>query len=523
MGVRVTLEAAAKSPTNDEFFHHIANGATYWVTKDFRMNPASPPLPRMAAALPLLMRGAKVPLYHPSWEEGDSPEFARQFFNVANEGRLDELIFWARIPTMLLSLFFGWMVFAWARGLFGNNAALISLTLYAFCPDILAHAGLATSDLWVGAFFFVSLYAYWFFMQRPSSGRAAGTGFAMGLALLSKFSAVLLFPILPLVAWLSGRGRELTFKRTALFLGVSLLTVWTCYFFEVKPLLKNTPDPAKKELFLKDLGGEKLAKIGRETPLPLTTFVASVGSLAFTREKGTHAFLLGQWSDNGWWYYYLVAFLLKNTIPFLLFCVLSVILAQRYLPDRLATAILWLPVVFFFAVTLRDKAQAGIRYFLPIYPLLFVACGGAGAYLLKARAGKILVAALLLCHAGEALAVHPHYLSYFNEAAGGSSNGYRSLRDSNVDWGQDLKGLARLAQKKGYGEIALYFYGPSDPSWYKMHYRMLEDSEFETPKQAVYAIGAHQIDAVRWTARFKPDEIVGHSVFVYDFTQKALP
>src|SRR5262249_26307959 len=96
-----------KAPTCDEFAHHIASGYSYLVTGDFRMNPASPPLPRMLAALPLVFLKAKAPLEHSSWTEGNSPEFAKQFFYVSNH-RADGFIFWARLPILLLSLIFAY-------------------------------------------------------------------------------------------------------------------------------------------------------------------------------------------------------------------------------------------------------------------------------------------------------------------------------------------------------------------------------------------------------------------------------
>src|SRR3989338_3730766 len=82
LAAQVVTAMRTKSPTCDEFSHHVASGYSYLVTGDFRMNPASPPLPRLLSALPLLFLKPQVPLEHPSWKEGNSPEFARQFFEV---------------------------------------------------------------------------------------------------------------------------------------------------------------------------------------------------------------------------------------------------------------------------------------------------------------------------------------------------------------------------------------------------------------------------------------------------------
>ena len=132
---------------------------------------------------------------------------------------------------------------------------------------------------------------------------------------------------------------------------------------------------------------------------------------------------------------------------------------------------------------------------------------------------KGIVIFLLGWHAVEALIVFPHYLSYFNEFVGGSSNGYRYLRDSNVDWGQDLKGLGKFVKENNYPEVALFFFGPASPDFYGIPYRRLEPSEFKKPIKAVYAIGAHFIDQVEWTKDVKPTKIIGYSVFVYDLRQ----
>ena len=171
---QVFFSARTKAPTADELAHHVASGYSYLVTGDFRMNPAAPPLPRLLSAIPLYFLGAKAPLDHWSWEKGDSPEFARQFFFHYNH-RPDEFTFWSRVPIVLLSVIFGLSVFLFSRRLFGDAAALSSLTLYCFSPNILAHSGLATADLMVAFFYFLSCVAFAGYLRVPSAGRASST------------------------------------------------------------------------------------------------------------------------------------------------------------------------------------------------------------------------------------------------------------------------------------------------------------------------------------------------------------
>lgn len=516
LGAQTTLAMRTKAPTGDEFAHHIASGYSYLVTRDFRMNPASPPLPRMLAGLPLFFLGAKAPLDHESWDKGDSPAFAKQFFEVANT-RQDEFVFWARFPIVLLSLIFGGAVFWWSRTLWGNIGALASIALYSFCPDILAHSALATADLAVSLFFFLTLVFFYRYLVQPSPKKALICGLFAGLALLSKFSAVLIFPILLLVAAAGGKLRELSWRRIVLFFTAAFLTVWAGYFFEMKPLLENTPAPEKKIAEYQRIGGDALVRFAEKVPVPLSTFSSALVSMVYTRAAGTNAYLLGEWSREGWWYYYIVAFCVKNTIPSLILLLISIFTIGRMGISRTLAAVLIVPIIFFFIFTLGDKAQAGIRYFLPIYPLFFVLSGGAAGYLWKkGRFLKGLVLVLLSWHAVEALRIFPDHFSYFNQLAGGPPNGYRILRDSNIDWGQDLKGLGVWTKKNGDPEIALFYPWPANPSYYRIRYRSLRPNEFLEPERALYAVSVHALDNVAWTRERKPDAMIGYSLFIYD-------
>lgn len=505
------------APTADELAHHVASGYSYWKTGDFRMNPASPPLPRMLTALPLLFLGARAPLDHPSWREGNSPVFAQQFFYVANS-QPERFILWARLPVVLLSMLFGLVVCLAAWRWFGAAGGLTALALYVFCPDVLAHSSLATADLAAAFFFLLTLLAFIRYLRAPSRGRAALAGVCAGLMFLSKFSAIVLFPVLFLTAWAAGRLRTLTPGRAGIFLVVLLMTVWAGYGFELKPLLENTPDPAKKAAVYESVGGPAFLRFAETVPVPLSTFSSALVSMMVTRARGTHAFLMGQWSDYGWWYYYYVAFAVKNTIAFLVLALAGWLMQLgAWKQDRLRVAALTVPVVFFFLATMGDRAQAGIRYFLPVYPLFMIAAGGLGAWLWKKGVGaRTALIVLLTAHAVSSFSVRPDYLAYFNEAAGGPSNGWRVLRDSNLDWGQDLKRLGEEVRRRGSPEVVLLYPWPADPDAYGIRWRPFMPEEKERPQNHLYAVSAQVIDAVVWARGREPDAFIGRTIFVYD-------
>jgi hypothetical protein len=480
------------------------------------MNPASPPLPRLLSALGVSFLRPKLPLDHTSWREGNSPEFARQFFNVYNQN-MDALTVAARLPILALSVVFALAVFGGAAVLFGFGAGVIALLLYVFCPDIVAHSSLATSDLTVAFFFFLTLAAFWAYLKNPSAAKIVLTGIFAGCAFLSKFSAIALFPSLFFVALFAGAIRQIRPARTALFLIVTFVTIWAGYFFEIKPLLKNTPDPAKKAAMVEKIGGPRLLALAEKIPVPLSTFSSAFVSMMVTRARGTNAYLMGEWSRQGWWYYYFVAFVIKNTLPFLIGIAFALFFARRLGLDRITSATIFVPVIFFFTATLGDKAQAGIRYFLPIYPLLFILVAGAGVRLWKkGLVARLAVVVLLIWHAASAILVYPNYLAYFNEMIGGPANGYRYLRDSNVDWGQDLKGVGKWVREEKYPEVVIETLSPGDPKYYGIPARAFFPDEYLRPRNTVYAIGAHSLDQARWTKFYKPTKIIGYSFFIYD-------
>lgn len=517
---QTTLSMRHKSPTCDEFAHHIANGYSYLVTGDFRMNPASPPLARAWPTIPLRFLQAKLPLDHVSWEKGDTTEFARQFFYHINGDCVNRFVFWARIFVVLLSVIFGLALFRFARRSLGDKEALMALGLYAFSPNIIAHSGLATADLMVAFFFFLTCVSFWGYLRRPGWGFLALTGAMAGLTFLSKYSALLIIPTLLIWAVLSGQRRVFSVRRMAAFMVICVITIWAGYAFEVKPLLRNTPDPVKKEAYYRKVGGERLVEFARNVPVPLSTFASSIISMGFTRKGGTDAFLMGEWSQTGWWYYYFVALGIKETIPLVLLTLLGWALLIPSVPDKNTRLLIVVPVVVFFGMTLGDRAQAGVRYFLPVFPM-FILAGAAVAGWIWRKWSKlrILIAALFIWHAAEAVSIYPHYLAYFNQLVGGPSNGYKYLRDSNLDWAQDLKGVGAWVREQQYPEVVVMYHGIEDPAYYGIPAREITQDELIRPKPTVYAIGAHRFNVVKWTSDVQPTHIVGHSFFIYDMRQ----
>ncbi len=233
-----------ENPTVDEVVHMPA-GLTYWQTGTFRLYHHNPPLVKLAAALPVLWsKPVTDPLYQSkSWRSRDPSQatFA-QLFAFLNADRYFELFERARLVMPLFSIVGALAVFAWSRRLYGAPGGLLSLCLWVFCPNILAHARLITSDLAAAALAVTATYAFWRFLKEPSWRWAIGSGVALGLAELTKFSMLLLYfvwPFLWLVQlvlatprndWRTRIARGLVYG--AAIVALSIVTIDAGYLFE---------------------------------------------------------------------------------------------------------------------------------------------------------------------------------------------------------------------------------------------------------------------------------------------------
>jgi hypothetical protein len=243
-------------------------------------------------------------------------------------------------------------------------------------------------------------------------------------------------------------------------------------------------------------------------------------------------FLLGQLSDHASPYFFPVTFALKTPLPLVALLVLAAFVTPRL--SWRAAAFLWLPVAVYLAFTFTRGLQIGHRHLLPIYPFLFVAAGRAANLAGRASVSvRVLVLALVAWYAVGTLAVHPHYLAYFNELAGGPRNGYKRLVDSSLDWGQDLKGLRTWMDARGVARIKLSYFGSADPSYYGIEADALPGYSAPHPARVIREVRPGDLVAVSATnlqgvyldpedrplmERFRrstPIDQVGYSILIY--------
>lgn len=269
------------------------------------------------------------------------------------------------------------------------------------------------------------------------------------------------------------------------------------------------------------------------------TWWSGMSLVLLHRKMGHPAFFLGEYSDNGWWSYFFVAFLIKTPIGTLFLVFTSWLLgAAGQALRRRELLFLLLPVVIVFAITTNGKINIGLRHILPVYPFLFVAASRLATLRFRTRtAGVLLIAVPIALSAASSWRVAPHQLAYFNELAGGPGKGYRYLSDSNIDWGQDLKGLRTYVRQQQLPIIYLAYFGNAPSDAYGFRYQCLPSfgSLEPLPADLVPAGTAREILAIsvlnlhgiffndhtiyKWLLDRQPVAKIGYSIFIYDITR----
>ncbi len=495
-----TISITTKSITNDELAH-IPAGYSYWKTFDYRMNVEHPPLMKLLAGIPLLFLNPNLP-EGAAWKQSAEWVFGQQFLFEANTNA-DQIVFWARIPMILVAALLGFYIFKWALELYGRAAGYTALVLYAFNPLVLGHAGLVTTDIGVAAFMFITVYYLWRFCLNPTNKYLFITGIALGLALSAKFTGVYMLPIIAMlmIAWQlrnTGIRKFLTAKSSRkmllnffLIAGIAVgVLVLTYGIFE----------------FPKYFSGF------RHVSLHSSLF-------------GHKSYLFGNYSETGFRYYFFAAFLFKEPIPLLIMFVAAIFMQRWLMRNSCNELFLLIPIFVYLAAFVMNNINIGIRHILPIYPFLFVFTGKITTW--KFRYKYLLLIALLGWYGITSLLIFPHYLAYFNELGGGPAKGYNILIDSNIDWGQDLKGLKQWMGQKGISEIKMAYFGHDSRSYRGINYKELSCG----PAKGLMAISVNRLvgfdekehQCLKWlrdSETIKPIDTIGYSIYIYNVTDE---
>ncbi|MFP4343734.1 MAG: ArnT family glycosyltransferase [Anaerolineales bacterium] len=528
----------ALSATVDEGFH-ITSGYEYVRTGNLRLFDEHTPLVKALLAWPLLLiPDLPAPEEAPGYATGDLIQVAQG--TILAYRPLDRVVVAARVPVTLLTVLLGASLYGWSRRRFGSRAALVSLSLLAFAPNVLAHGSLATTDLGATAFIFWATLAFLDYLRAPTPRRWWTAALLLGLAQGAKLTSLLLYPVLALLLILTRIGtlRHVGWRRAlhpllsyAGMVGVSLLVLWALYGFELRPV----------------------TALGGTLPLPAAGHLERWLRLQSNLDYGREAFLLGQNSMQGWWQYFPVAFLVKTPLPALVLGSIALVYGARQIAycvwrkKRLSllltsdSLLLMLFPALYALASLTSPLNIGYRHLLPVLPFLYLAVAGSAGSLSRKAVPMprhpllpyyLLLTALLGWQALGTLRVSPHYLAFFNELAGGPESGWRFLADSNTDWGQTFKALAEYQAAHDLGSVKLSAFTFYDPAAYGVEYEPLVPMTGAppvlprrfNPPAGLYAISATTLDGVPlpypptfdWFRHREPFHKVGYAIFLYE-------
>ncbi|MBI4350505.1 MAG: hypothetical protein HY550_03610 [Elusimicrobia bacterium] len=511
----------SSAATYDETVH-LSSGYSYLYTGRYVMNIMDhPPFSEMLSALPLLALKPQTFTGHPYFANF-MPYHYGDLFLYQNSVPHGRLLNTARAFTFLVwTALFAWFIWLFASRLRSPVAAALSLAVFCTMPVFISNDALISTDAAAAVFYFGSFALGWLFTTVPAvrEGKrgqrteaagmwklwlwAALAGAVSGLALVSKFS---MFIVPPMIAafWLADNALwpRLKFPKLLacllLYCAVCLLTVALVYKF--------------------DLG----------------LYWAGLSATLNRLDTGRSSFVMGRYTLKGVWWYFPAALAVKTPLLVLLGALAGAWLAFRdFRKDYLW---LILPPAVFFAASLTAKVQIGYRHIMPVMPFLAVLAGLALARLTELKRGAWLAAALLALNAASVLRAQPHYLAYFNEPAGGPAGGYRLFVDSNLDWGQGVKGLAAYLKSRGNPPVVFSYFGVARPESHGINYvplGIVSNVELKAAgaqvcgmKEVLLAVSATNLQGTyypdkatfSWLKARKPVFTAGYSIFVYELS-----
>ena len=578
---------------------HIVAGYSYVKFKDYRLNPEHPPLVKDLAALPLQFQNLNFPSDTPSWQENVNDQWAiGPIFLYESGNNPDQIIRSARLAIITLFFLLGFFIFKFVRNVYGVKVALLALFLFAFSPTLLAHARYVTTDIGASLGFFIGILYFLRYLKQRTTKSLVYAGIAFGIAQLLKFSTFLLVPFLGFLtliavlinwqppdpqkrktAWQN--SRRLGFGLLLVFI-IGAFVIWPIYAYHVAdyPIERQQSDTAHN---LSSFGSRSLANLnvklaGIPALRPWAQYMHGLLMVVQRASGGNTTYFLGEVSASGWWFYFPTVYLIKEQLSFhiltliALISLLGTILFKFKNLLRLQNIKNWLLnyrnfvtfsalsfIAMYWINSMTSNLNIGIRHILPTLPFIYILVSYQIFRWLAKEQIKIesvnpihvisqifrsyfktaikivVVTGLLIWYLLSAVFTYPFYLAYFNELVGGPAQGYKYVVDSNADWGQDLKRLARFVEENNIDKIRIDYFGGGSPSYY------LGD-KFEPwwaargPEPGWLAVSATLLmgstgqtapgfirnpqDEYTWLLKYQPVAQIGFSILVYNIPKQ---
>ncbi len=427
---------------------HLVSAYLYWAGSN-NLQPADmPPLVKLIGGWIPHLTGLPLPeASHPVWKTRSEWTVGAEMMSRMSGPVIQWTFFWSRIPFLLFPVLCAGLAWWWGRRLFSPGVGILLAGIVSLSPTVLGHGSLFKNDLAAGFAYLLFWYRAWRFWRAPSVRNGVWLGLAVLVGVSAKLSLLILVAVAPVLALVRGLTRAgMSVARTA---AVAALTVAIPYL----GLLVLYQGPVVLQ------------------PIPVPhRFLEGMANLIRSDRDGTGVYLLGESRREGHPLYFLVALAVKipSATQVLLLCGLVLGVGRLFRRAPASTAFLWfaVPGVLYIALASMSSLQLGVRLVLPGLMCLFLLAGIALQSLLRTPAGRAVTVALLLWLGGRVAYRYPHYLSFFNVWSGGPEHGLAFLSDSNLDWGQSLRDLARFVEENDIPKIRLAYFGFDNPYAY---------------------------------------------------------
>lgn len=417
---------------------HIACGMEWLDKKTYGYEAQHPPLARVMTAVFPRLAGAH------SWGRPLMYNEGAAILYTGN--KYDRTLGLARLGILPFFWLASLVVYVWAPRSCGEPAAFFATLCFTFLPPVLAHGGLATTDMALTATFGAAFLAMLAWLDGPSGGRSALFGAALGASILSKFSVLVFFPAAAGAALIC----YLIFQRPrmaqvfallkprvlpmAFAIAITCVVIWAGYRFSFAKV-------AAPEMFS-----------GKTVPAP--QFFAGIREVRGHNRAGNPGYLLGEYRDTDWWYFYPVVLSVKTPLALLALLGVGTVVCWERRKD--SSGAYYIPLAFALGILVVgafSRINIGVRHVLPVY-IAFSVVAGLGAVRLWTSGGarRWVLAGLIAWMIATSALIHPDYLAYFNALAGDEPS--KVLVDSDLDWGQDMKRLGARLREAGATEVA---------------------------------------------------------------------
>lgn len=564
----ISYSSFVHSPAIDEVAH-LPSGLAHWHLHRFEPGAVNPHLVRMIASIPVLAMSPSVdwaPLAGTDVKVSDRVEWklGKRFVELNGQR---SMTMWsiARLTLIPLVLLGAWFTLRWSMYL--SHSGCAALALYALSPAIFGQGSMMTPDTVAATLGVVAALSFRRWLRTHLLLETVLVAVMFSAAVLAKSTWLVILPAFVLVQC----GVEILCsavpwdfwqrsKSLAFMLCIVVITINAAYGFEntLSPL--GTIPFSSQIMSFNEIPGITWPQnrfqgtFVEDFPIPFpATFIEGLDVQKTDFDAKHRSYLAGNWKFGGWWYYYLIGFLVKEPIGFQLMLYVSILHGlwnwKRWTRESLCewTLIVTPPLLIFGLVSSQTGFSHHLRYVLPAYPFLFIV---AARTVTLGRFWKWFSYACLTWQAAAVLWFAPHWLSYFNEFAGGPKNGHKWLIDSNIDCGQDIQMLKWWQDKHPDIELQAALYSGFDATHIGLKFRLpapfikgdpivVSSDGLRGPQPGWYAVSVCQLRGHHfkifagdgtsiWSAghftyfldNFEPVDMIGYSIYIYHITEE---